>query len=383
MMREIVALILCLSFLSGRAQKTDTLRFYSEAFSSDREVYVITPEFYKYQSDELELPLVYILDAQHDWFFEPMKSDVRYLQYTHEIPQVIIVGIPHKDRYKECPIERLDGEPLPLHTFITEELEEELKSYHPSSYRVLIGHSFSASFSLYSFIQSPDFYAAVIANSPGDQIEEIGDYFEQHTELDLSRIYWSVGGAAKAKDYFQRKELQAAKEKHPATFEAMNLMEADAATHNSVPRVTVPSFLSQLFEPFSSRYDEVAPVDLNYQLVNEPESIEIEIEKVKKRSSLGSSYYPPELPEINGVASRYQNSGYNDHAKALYHWGVELFPKSFDFYLQLADLSYEDDPEQCKNYLDRVLEPLATVDSDLEDRSDLEAEILEFYEENG
>jgi len=117
--------------------------------------------------------------------------------------------------------------------------------------------------------------------------------------------------------------------------------------------------------------------------VNEPESIEIEIEKVKKRSYLGSSYYPPELPEINGVASRYQNSGYNDHAKALYHWGVELFPKSFDFYLQLADLSYEDDPEQCKNYLDRVLELLATVDSDLEDRSDIEAEILEFYEENG
>jgi len=72
-----------------------------------------------------------------------------------------------------------------------------------------------------------------------------------------------VGGAAKAKDYFQRKELQAAKEKHPATFEAMNLMEADAATHNSVPMVTVPSFLSQLFEPFSSRYDEIAPVDLN------------------------------------------------------------------------------------------------------------------------
>lgn len=382
-MKGIVAVILCLSNLTGLAQKTDTLRFYSDAFSSDREVYVITPEFYKYQSEERESPVVYVLDAQHEWFFEPMANDLRFLQYTHEIPQVIIVGIPHENRYTECAIKSLNGEPLPLHQFITSDLEEQLIKYRPNEYRVLIGHSFSASFSLYSFIHSPDFYTAVLANSPLDEIEAIGDYFEHHNELDLSRIYWSVGGSAQSKDAHHRAAYDAVKKSHPETFEKMNLVEANASAHNAVPIIAVPSFLSHLFEPFCGRYNDVARVDRNYLLVNEPEAVEREMDKIKERSFLGASYYAPELPEINGIASRYYASDYFDHAKAMYHWGVELYPMSFDFYLQLADLTFEEDPDQCKAYLDKALELLATVEANNEDRADIEAEILEFYKDNG
>lgn len=59
------------------------------------------PEFYKYGSDESEFPIIHTLDGQHDWFIMPLKNTVRYLQYTHEIPQAIIVEIAHSDRVKE------------------------------------------------------------------------------------------------------------------------------------------------------------------------------------------------------------------------------------------------------------------------------------------
>jgi S-formylglutathione hydrolase FrmB len=60
------------------------------------------------------------------------------------------VIIPHIDRNTECGIKSLQGEILPLHNFITEELEKQLKAYNPNEFRAIIGHSFSASFALYS-----------------------------------------------------------------------------------------------------------------------------------------------------------------------------------------------------------------------------------------
>ncbi len=125
------------------AQKIDTLEFYAKSFDSKRIIYITTPEFYKYQSEEVKLPVIYVLDDQHEWFVNPLLNTIKNLQYTHQIPQAIIVSIPLLNRYKECGIKTLADNELPLHKFITQEVDEKIQQYHPNNYKILIGHSFS------------------------------------------------------------------------------------------------------------------------------------------------------------------------------------------------------------------------------------------------
>src|SRR5690606_33248860 len=123
----------------------------------------------KYRSEEVKLPVIYILDGQHQWFVNPLLSNIRYLQYTHQIPQAIVVTIPLLNRNKECGIKNINDKELPLHQFITQEIDEKIQSYYPNDFKIIIGHSFSASFALYSYLKKPVYYSGVIANTPLDR----------------------------------------------------------------------------------------------------------------------------------------------------------------------------------------------------------------------
>ena len=129
---------------------------------------------------------------------------IKYLQYTHQIPQAIIVTIPLINRYKECGIISLNENELPLQKFITQEVDEKIKQYHPSKYKMLIGHSFSASFALYAYLKAPNYYSSVIANTPSDSFKELIVAFEANQEIDKSRISISIGGEESNEDYFHR-----------------------------------------------------------------------------------------------------------------------------------------------------------------------------------
>ena len=155
------------------ANTTETITIDSKAFNQKRAITIHLPADFKYQSALVRLPVIYVLDAQHEWFANPMVNNIKYLKTTYEVPNAIIVEIPLVNRNKECAIKSLDGETLPLHRFITEEIEEVLQPYHPNDYRMLIGHSFSASFALYSYLRGDGFYSAVIAHSPLDRIDEL------------------------------------------------------------------------------------------------------------------------------------------------------------------------------------------------------------------
>ena len=110
------------------SQQIDTLSFFSETFNDQRTVYVHLPEDDLYKSEAVQFPVIYILDAQHEWFVNPVLNDISYLQYTHEIPKAIIIEVPLKNRNKECAIDDLQDE-LPLHVFLTTELEVEIQKY--------------------------------------------------------------------------------------------------------------------------------------------------------------------------------------------------------------------------------------------------------------
>ena len=226
------------------------------------------PEFYKYGSDESEFPIIHTLDGQHDWFIMPLKNTVRYLQYTHEIPQAIIVEIAHSDRVKESLFPSSMQEGTALHRFIQTEVDSLLKAYRTSDARILIGHSFTASFALYSFLQNPDFYTAVIAHSPLHRIEKLVDSLRELPLSQQKRIYLSIGPAAFHKDSVHRLPYQRLKIRFPEFFKSINTYGANLSTHTAVPILASPYRLSLLFNKSSSRMRSIARIDLKETLTS-------------------------------------------------------------------------------------------------------------------
>jgi hypothetical protein len=369
-MKIISFLILFIISSITYGQEIDSLTFYSKAFKEERTVYIHKPEFYKYKSESVKLPVIYLLDGQHEWFVNPLLSDIQYLQYTHEIPNAIVVVIPHKNRNKECGIVDLKTE-LPLDTFITKELDKELLKYNPSDFKVIIGHSYSASFSLYSYYNHPDYYTSVIANTPLDEMELLVHSLQEDSKIKKEEISISIGGIAGSKDFYHRKKYNQLKEKYPAFFNSINVFEADYSAHNAVPIVSTPTLITRVFESYRDRYSSIAKVNDEYHLINVPDTPEKEVKKVIVASKIGTSFYPPEIAEINGIASRFSYSGYNDFATEIYKLGIEYYPNYYEFYLSLYALTPTKDNVKSRQQLERAELLLKTVENNWEGKSDI------------
>jgi predicted alpha/beta superfamily hydrolase len=372
-------LILTLFFFSPLfAQKTkthdfystDTLSFYSKAFNEDRTIYISTPIFYKYQSEKVKLPVIYILDGQHEWFVNPLINTITYLQYAHQIPQAIIVTIPFINRNREYGIKSLEGEELPLQKFITEEVDEKIQSYHPHNFKMIIGHSFSASFALYSYLKNPAYYSAVIANTPLDSFEKLILAFKNNKQIDKSKISISVGGKSERKDTIHRKEFDRLKTRYPVFFNSINTFVADNSLHNAVPIVANPYLISKVFTTMSKRFKKVVPTELTDEgdykvIIKELVSVEDAISNIHRYSKLGNYFFPPDISEFNGIISDYLNSDLNDYGIAVIEMAIKYYPNYFDFHLQLYVLLLKTDTSRSKAHLDKAHELLISLETDL------------------
>lgn len=370
----LLVLILSIPVLVS-GEKIDTISFFSEVFNAPRTIYVHQPPSFKYKSEAVHYPVVYVLDGQHDWFVNPVLSDLNYLQYTHEIPQALIVVIPHADRVKECALTNLQ-DTLPLDRFITEEVDHLLaEKYQAGEYRMIIGHSFSASFALYSAWHRPLYYSTIIAHSPLDHLEELVVALNNEPEFDLNRISISVGSIAPGKDEYHRQNYDDLKKRYSQFFSAITTFEANDAAHNSVPIVATPGLLLKAFDGFRNRYASVAPVDEAYTLTAVPRSVEEEMSAIQAASKLKQYYYPPEIADLNGIASRYYFSDYHEHVKAIYEMGVTLYPRYYEFYLSLYEAVAESDTLRAVSYLNKSETLLKSVEPNSKENKDLLLEI--------
>ena len=375
-MKNLILVIFLTIATTVVGQDIDTLLIKSKHFNSERIVYVHKSQFYKYQSEKIKLPVIYILDGQHDWFVNPTLNTIKYLQYTHEIPQALIVVIPLENRVKECAINSLEGDKLPLHKFITEELDNVINKYHTNGIKLLVGHSFSASFSLYSYSQSPDFYSAIFANTPADKLKSLASFFLKK-KIDLNKIYLSIGGINEGKDKGHRELFNNIEKEIPFFINSINVYKANSSTHNSVPIVSNPIFFSELFKNFRTRYTHIAKVDNEYKLIKKPISINSEISKFNKSSILLDQSYPMELAEFNGFCSKYENSGLNDYAIKLYENAIELYPNYFEFHLYIAELLLKTNVVSAIDHLKKSKQLINKFEQKLEDRDEILNEIEE------
>lgn len=337
---------------------------------------VHVPVFHGASSPEVRMPVIILLDGQHDWFVQPVLNDITYLQYTHQVPQAITLVVPLTDRVKESADRAGNDEPLPLLRMLTEELPPLLARYHPGEYTVLVGHSFTASFALYAKRHAPDAFNAVIALSP---LHRIGEHLpalaqQLHTRAD-DDVLLAVGGPDRQKDGGHYGPLMETWKSLPVAKGRMLLKEYLSAGHTSLPVVAFPDLLSQLFNDFPLR-DTLAPVDDEYRLLQAPPPPAELLARVEAGLRFRGTQLPWEVAEINGLASRLQGSGYDEQALAVYLRGVELYPRDAWLNASLGELLLPRDRSAGEAALGKALELLAD-DASLTpaDRMELREEI--------
>lgn len=365
------------------AQHTDTLHFRSQAMEADRTVIVHLPEFHRYTAPEVRLPVIIVLDGQHEWFVEPVLNDIRYLTFTKEVPQCITVVVPHTDRIHECRIPEDEGPEPALLRMLVEELPGLLEPYHPSDLQLLIGHSFTASFALYAFAQHPERFPVVLAHTPGNGADSHLARVRQRLQEDPHRaVYLSVGGPERPKDKWHHAWITSAlqREELPGTLSGFMFREVPHAAHNAVPIRATPEFLSHCFKSFSVR-DSLVAVDMNYQLEQPPPPPLELMELVEAMQRWRGYSIPLELPEINGLASRLMSGDHPEQLLAVYRRGTELYPNHWEFHAAVGELLLDQDPEAGKASLRRSLVLLEKYDRDDPDYKEIKGEIEEILGE--
>jgi predicted alpha/beta superfamily hydrolase len=372
-MRMLLSLMLSVCATALSAQRSDTLRFHSAAFGAERTVVVHLPEFHRFASAEVRMPVIILLDGQHDWFIDPLLNDIRYLQYTHEVPQAIVVTVPHDDRVTEGAPDSIDQPSMPLLDLLTKELPPLLKPYHPGDITVLVGHSFTASFALYAYLQAPGAFDAMIALSPlhlvGRLMPKVADRLQQERN---ERVLVAVGGSERFKDGGHHGAMiTAMRTADPTRTDGrLALREYPSAGHTSLPIIAFPELLATLFRPYSLR-DSLAAVDDEYKLKTVPPSPEELVRELERSWSFLGSSLPWDLAEANGLISRLENSGYTDHVVVLLRRAITLYPNEYGFHAWLGQALLEREPVLAEQSLRKALvvqAAYAREDADYEER---------------
>jgi enterochelin esterase-like enzyme len=378
-MKAIILLVVSgLLGTQARAQHSDTLRFHSNAFGTERRVIVHLPEFYRYASEEVRMPVIIVLDGQHDWFIGPVLNDIRFLQYTHMVPQAIVVTVPHEDRVAESAPESITQPSTPLLELLTKELPPLLEAYHPGDLTVLVGHSFTASFALYAKLAAADAFDAVIALSPLHQVKQtVPRLAEQLEERFDQRVLLAVGGDHRLQDGGHHGDLSNAVSaaRIDRTQGRLLFREYPSAGHTSLPIIAFPDQLSTLFTPYAVR-DTLVPVGLNdYKALTPPPAPEVLLEQLEASHSFLGDTLPWGLDEANGLLSRLDNSDYNEHVILLLRKAIALYPNFYYFHAWLGDELMEQDPVEAKQHVRNALRILDEHDRNDPDYAEMKAEL--------
>lgn len=221
--------------------RVESLQIYSEALNQEREFLVYTPVGYDERVHEY-FNVVYVFDSQNREFFDFVSSIIPFLTDADPDRAYLVVGI--TSPYNEALDYSRNNDLLPvLQTetslaryapyygnapnflrYVSMELMPHIEAnYRTRGGNMAVGHSLSASFILYSLLQSPNLFQSYIAVSPNFAYDQqwlaneliTYDYskIQQGTYLYLSHAdegidYWKEWKPAREKvyDFFRETE---------------------------------------------------------------------------------------------------------------------------------------------------------------------------------
>jgi predicted alpha/beta superfamily hydrolase len=117
-----------------------------------------------YSIGDARYPVLIVLDGEEH--FQHVSATVDFLAAAGKIPAMIVVGVPNTDRVRDMDSAAASGSSTFL-TFVRDELIPKIDhDYRTHPYRILVGHSDAALFTLYAMINAPEVFRGYIAIAP-------------------------------------------------------------------------------------------------------------------------------------------------------------------------------------------------------------------------
>jgi hypothetical protein len=206
---------------------TEVRQLKSSRTGRDYDIYIRLPEEY---SQKKKYPVLYVLDGQ--WDFKLLDSIYGGLHYDGFVPEMIIVGITYSGTQPDYEALRAmdytpvsdfsipgSGDAPKFLAFLKEELFPLIETNYQvdSSHRVLMGHSFGGTFTLYALFSEPELFSGYVAGSPavpyGGQFafDQEAEYASSHKDLPV-KLFLFVG-SEESLDYPVEKFMKALRER--------------------------------------------------------------------------------------------------------------------------------------------------------------------------
>lgn len=361
---------------------------FSNSLNDSVEIEISFPEGIS-GSEGISYPVIYLLDKQSEINFRYNLRTIDYLTTMGAMPKSIVVGILFNwhNRDKWTNPNASGGRADDLITFLTEELQEELKIYSPSSFNLLVGHSRTAIFSSYALSKRPDFFNGAIASSVanfdfGDKLQQ--DQFEHFiSSIDSSShkyfFYFSVGeelygdlheeSVDSLNAYLQRTIL-------PANFQWEYYKYK--VGHMLTPGLTVNRSLAQIFTEYGNRVEKCFTI-LNNPIYADsiPWAKYLNVyETISK--DLGYRVQPSDF-FYNSIASGY----YNDYdgifkennlllTLEILLKAIDSYPNDYSYCAWVAEIYFDLDDEIKGEYFMNAALELINNDSSLSEETRME-----------
>ena len=189
-MRQLVVLIFILSsiniFPQDRDYTVDTIQVKSQILNENRSIIIYKPQNIL-QTDSVKF--LYLLDGEYsNYRYQRLKE-----QFKDSITNLIAVGIINTDRRRDLLYVKSADKFL---DFIISELIPLTEKDYKTNTRILYGHSFGGGFTVYSLINTPNYFNYFLASSPTPIMDLINKENYQQIDSTSKRkiiFYFSYG----------------------------------------------------------------------------------------------------------------------------------------------------------------------------------------------
>jgi uncharacterized protein len=363
--------------------KTDSV--YSKILKENRKIWVYVPN--QASGDPLKgsqrFPVVYLLDGDaHFHSVTGMIQQQSQVNGNTEMPEMIVVGIPNTDRFRDLTPTHTDKQPFPgtsppnagggedFLAFIEKELMPHIDSAYPTApYKVMIGHSLGGLMAIHALIHHPAMFNAYIAIDPSlwwhDQklLKESTSVLRSGTYMGKSLFLGMANTLPEGMDTLRMKKDTSNKSIHPRSIFAFRDVLRKGPTnglawsaryypeddHGSVPLMSEYDGLRFIFRSYritfmnklgDSTFDFCGNLSAHFK---------------KLSAEMGYPVKPPE-GGVNSLGYFYIEQKNYKQARCLFTQNIANFPGSANGYDSMGDLyAAQGDKAKAIEYFEKAL----------------------------
>lgn len=348
--------------VNGFDYRIDQLKIESAILTDETHtVSVYLPQ--DYEKNKGNYPVLYVSESIYH-FLNAVATTHKLSKLSTEIPEMIVVGINTKDRWRDLsPTRTADylGYPIPQSgngpnylAFLEKEVIPKIDStYRTETFRVIYGHSLGGLFSLYSLVERPDLFKGYIASSPNLEYDEqvVTKLAKQKLKKSLnSTKFLYLNGDKDATDYEDLIQIFTTvidTQQLPINY---SFQDYPTTSHWEVPTNSLPDGLKYIFKDFNlpdsiiqlgakeiKQYYEKVSTDygyavkplvgyinyLGYNLLQQNK-----LEAAIAMFTLNVHFYPDDANVYDSLGEAYLKKGAKELAKQNYEKALLLNPKN-------------------------------------------------------